>query len=141
MKAFDPVKDVENSQSILAHGQWPNFHDAEVHSPGLWRGDVRPGDNVWIGLVIEASFELCALENPYMAVLKFHDCDAIRMEDFNHQNALYDLMLSYRERGNYRDGTALPPNIAVRFEQAFGGALSFTCFRIQALGRSGVGKG
>jgi hypothetical protein len=131
MKAFDPVKDVKNSQSILDHGQWPNFHDAEVHSLGIWRGDVRPEDNVWIGPVIEASFELSALENPYMAVLKFHDCDAIRMEDFNHQ----------RERGNYRDGTALPPNIAVWFEQAFGLALSFTCFRIQALGRSEVGKG
>ena len=50
-------------------------------------GDVRPEDNVWIGPVIEASFELSALENPYMAVLKFHDCDAIRMEDFNHQSA------------------------------------------------------
>ena len=141
MKVFDPVEYVENSQSILDHGEWPNFHDAEVHNLSIWRGDVRPGDNVWIGPVIEASFELCALENPYIAVLKFHDCDDMRMEDFNHQNAVYDLAFRFLERGNYRDGTPLPPNIAVRFEQAFGAALSFTCFRIQVVGRIDIDQG
>ena len=52
---------------------------------------MRPDDNVWIGPVIEASFELCALEKPYMVVLKFHDCESIRLEEFNHQNAVYGL--------------------------------------------------
>lgn len=138
MKDFDPVKEVENNSLILDHGEWPNFHDAEVHHLNIWRGDVRPEDNVWIGPVIEASFELCALEKPYMVVLKFHDCDAIRMEEFNHQNAVYDLTFKFEARGTYTDGSPLPPYIAVRFEQAFGVALTFRCFRVEALERKEI---
>ena len=101
----------------------------------IWRGDIRPDDNVWIGPVIETTFELCALEKPYIVVLKFHDCDSIRMEEFNHQNAVYDLAFKYVERGTYTNGEPLPPNILVTFEQAFGVALSFKCFRVQAIER------
>ena len=84
MKDFDPIRDVENSQLILDQGCWPNYHDAEVHNLNIWRGDVRPDDNVWIGPVVDASFELCALKDSYIVVLKFHDCNSIRMEEFNH---------------------------------------------------------
>jgi hypothetical protein len=49
MKTFDPIEDVENCQQILDYGKWPNFHDAKVHNLRIWRGDVRPEDNVWIG--------------------------------------------------------------------------------------------
>ena len=135
MREFDPVVDVENSELVLDHGEWPNFHDAEVHNLNIWRGDVRPDDNVWIGPVIEVTFELCALEHPYIAVLKFNDCDSIRMEEFNHQNALYDLLFKFEKRGNYPDDRPLPPCISVRFEQAFGVALTFRCFKVQAIER------
>ena len=138
MKVFDPIKEVENSALILDHGEWPNFHDAEVHRLNIWRGDVRPEDNVWIGPMIEASFELCALEKPYMVFLKFHDCDAIRMEEFNHQNAVYDLTFKFEARGTYNNGNPLPPYIAVRFEQAFGVALTFRCFRVEAMERKEI---
>lgn len=70
MKDFDPIEEVEDSQLILDHGEWPNFHDAEVHDLNIWRCDIRPDDNVWIGPVIKASFELCALEHPYIVVMK-----------------------------------------------------------------------
>jgi len=138
MKPFNPVKDVENSELILDKGKWPNFHDAEVHYLNIWRGDVRPEDNVWIGPVIEATFELCALEKPYWVTLKFHDCDAIRMAAFNHQNAVFDLAFTYEFRGTYHDGKPLPPQIVVSFQQAFGVALSFICFRVQAIDRCKV---
>ena len=133
MMSFDPKAVVENSEFILDNGEWPNFHDAEVHYLNIWRGDVRPEENIWIGPQIEASFELCALQHPYMVTLKFHDCDAIRMEEFNHQNAVYDLEFSYESRGANLQGDSLPPFIKVRFEQAFGMALSFRCFRVQAV--------
>lgn len=133
---FDPLRDVENSAIILDEGKWPNFHDAEVHNLNVWRGDVRPDDNVWIGPVIEVTFELCALKEPYLVVLKFHDCDAIRLQEFNHQNALYDLSFAFKERGmNEKTGTPLPPAISVRFEQAFGVELTFECFRVEAIER------
>jgi hypothetical protein len=118
MTDFDPISTVEDSHLILDHGDWPNFHDAEVLNLNIWRGDVRPDDDIWIGPVIEASFELCALETPYITILKFHDCESIRLEEFNHQNAVYDLRFKYEARGTCTDGTPLTPYISVSFEHA-----------------------
>ena len=138
MNMFDPKRDVEGSALILDNGDWPNFHDAEVHELNIWRGDVRPDDNIWIGPVIEASFELCALQEPYLVVLKFHDCESIELAGFDHQNALYDLTFAWEVRGNLNDGTPLSPYIRVSFEEAFGMRLSFRCFRVQAMARRDV---
>jgi len=138
MEKFDPIKNVADSDLILDNGMWPNFHDAEIHDLHFWRGDVRPDQRVWIGTVIVASFELCALEKPYIAVLKFHDCESIRLKDFNHQNAIYCLNFEFEARGNGVDGMPLPPWIAINFEQAFGAAFSFKCMRVQAIERKKI---
>ena len=139
MTEFNPLKAVENSHLILDLGEWPNFHDAEVEYLNIWRGDIRPDENVWIGPIIEASFELCALKNPYIAILKFYDCESIRLKEFNHHNAAYDLKFNLEARGACVDGTPLTPYITVSFEQSFGVELSFKCFRVQALGRREIG--
>ena len=136
MRAFNSLTDIENSQLIAANGEWPNFHDAEVHNLSIWRGDVRPEDDVWIGPVIEVSFELCALKEPYLVVLRFHDCESISLSDFNQQNALYDLSFRFEERGMLSNGEPLTPYICVNFEQAFGAKLSFICFRVEVVERS-----
>lgn len=138
MNPFDPLTAVDDSRLILDHGAWPNFHDAEVHYLDIWRGDVRPDVGVWIGPRIEAAFELCALRRPYLAVLEFLDCEAIRLTDFNHQNALHDLRFAFEARGPDLNGEPLSPTIAVSFEHAFGAALSFRCFRVRALRRRPV---
>jgi hypothetical protein len=135
MQVFNPATDIENSQLILDDGEWPNFHDSEVLNLNIWRGDVRPEDNVWIGPVIEITFELCALKEPFITMLRFHDCESIEMKEFNHQNALYDLGFNYESRGTNNRGEPLTPFISVNFEQAFGVALSFKCFRIQVVNR------
>ena len=140
MDVFDPLKQVIDSHVILDHGEWPNFHDAEVHHLHIWRGDVRPDKNVWIGPVIEASFELCAVKEPYLVVLKFHDCESIRLEEFNHQNAVYDLTFTLKPRGHLKNGDPMTPFICVSFEQVFGMGLSFKCFGVQAVERREVEK-
>lgn len=138
MNDFDPVNDVIGSGLILDHGAWPNFHDAEVHELKIWRGEVRPADNVWIGPVIDASFELCAIEHPYLVVLRFHDCESIELKSFNYQNAIYDLCFRTEQRGHLRDGNPLPPFVCVSFEPAFGVRLSFKCMRVEATERRAV---
>jgi len=138
MEIFDPIVNVEDSHLVLDNGKWPNFHDAEVHHLNIWRGDVRPERDIWIGPVLEASFELCALKDPYIATLKFHDCKSIQLSAFNHQNAIYDLLFKFEHRGYSRQGKPLTPYIAVNFKQAFGMELSFKCFRIQAVGRKNL---
>ncbi|GGK75331.1 hypothetical protein [Amphritea balenae] len=135
MQPFNPVTDIENSQLILEQDEWPNFHDAEVHNLNIWRGDVRPEEDIWIGPLLELELELCALQLPYMVILRFHDCEGISLEDFNHQNALYDLNFSYEERGKLRTGEPMTPYIRVRFEQAFGAALQFRCFKVEVISR------
>ena len=140
MKTYNPVEAIENSELILDKGEWPNFHDAEIHHLNIWRGDVRPDDNVWIGPVIVLTLELCALKNPYTVVLKFHDCEAIELKEFNHSNAIFDLSFKYEERGTMKNGEPLTPYIMVNFEQAFGAALSFKCFKIEAMGRVDPGE-
>jgi len=110
MEEFDPIKHIKNSNLALDGGEWPTFHDAEVHNINIWRGDVRPEDNVWIGPVVEASFELCALKDPYIVLIKFHDCESMKLEEFNHQNAVYDLNFTFEDRGTLNDGKPLPPS-------------------------------
>jgi len=135
MEEFDPIKHIKNSDIALDNGQWPNFHDAEVHNLNIWRGDVRPDDNVWIGTQMDVSFELCALQYPFIVLIKFHDCESMKLEEFNHQNAVYDLNFTFEDRGTLNDGKPLPPFICVTFEQAFGMALSFKCMRIEVVER------
>ncbi len=138
MRQFEAKQNVTNSQLILDGDNWPNFHDAEVENLTIWRGDVRPDDNVWIGPVITASFDLCALQRPYRVILRFHDCEQIQMQQFNHQNALFDLNFEFESRGITDKGMPLTPYIVVQFEQAFGMALSFKCFRVEALERQTI---
>lgn len=141
MKPFDPVADIENASVILDAGEWPNFHDAIVYSLNFWRGDMRPDEEVWVGPVIDASFELDALEHPYVVDLRFHDCDRIRMTRFDHNNDIYMLSFSFEPRGFFADGvTPLPPDVSVRFESGRSEepVLSFRCVRVEAVGRRPV---
>lgn len=140
MRAFDPRTDVSGASLILeADGAWPNFHDATVHSLNLWRGNIRPEANVWIGPVIEMAIELTALARPFIAVLRFHDCSGIRLENFDSANDVYDLTFVFRERGFYLDGkTPLPPHIGVNFLPCLNFSLQFNCFAVEVLERREV---
>src|SRR5690349_5815598 len=131
MTDFNPIVDVENCTAILDNGEWPNFHDAIVYSLNFWRGDMRPDDNVWVAPTIDASFELAALERPYVVDLRFHGCDQIRLEGFDHNNDIYWLSFAREQRGYFADGvTPLSPYVRVVLEA--GGTrppmLQFRCF-------------
>lgn len=141
MEDFDPITKIENCASILHDGAWPSFHDAIVYSLNLWRGDIRPDDNVWVAPRIDACFELAALEFPYVIDLRFHDCCDIHLASFDDNNDIYWLSFSLEHRGYYTDGvTPLPPYVCVRFEGGPGQEpmLEFKCFSIEAIGRRDV---
>ncbi len=141
MELFDPIKNVENASAILDRGEWPNFHDAIVYSLNFWRGDMRPDDDIWIAPTIDASFELDALQEPYVVDIRFHSCDQIRMAHFDHNNDIYALSFAFVARGFFTDGiTPLPPYISVIFEQGSDQdpSLTFKCFRVEVIGRRDV---
>lgn len=141
MEPFNPAVNVENANAILDGGEWPNFHDAIIYSLNIWRGDTRPEQNIWVFPTIEASFELGALEHPYVVDMRFHDCSHIRLTHFDHTSDIYMLSFAFESRGFYKDGvTPLPPYISVTFERGHGWEpmLSFKCFRVEALRRRPV---
>jgi hypothetical protein len=134
---FDPAAFVEQSERLTAlFGRWPSFHDAEVHAMDLWRGDLCPRRNSWIGAVLTARIqvlEACQPDatnsgNDTLVTLRFHDIDRLELRAFNHQNAIIGLWFEHESRG---DG--LPPYIRVEFQQAHGVDATFVCFRVEFL--------
>jgi hypothetical protein len=132
---IDPLKITENVELILENGQWPNFHDAEIHKAIFVRGNVRPDDNVWIGPQVELTIELFALEKPYIVVLLFRDCSDITMTGFSEQNAMLGLSFTREARGLLSNGEPMTPYIVVTVTKATGAELSFKCFSVSAVER------
>jgi len=133
----DPAAFVEQSSRLTdIFGAWPSFHDAEVHSMDLWRGDVDPDRERWVFPTLTAKIQVLEATQPgashsgndTLVTLRFHDVDRLNLLGFNHQNAIIGLSFEHESRG---DG--LPPYIRVEFEQAFGVDATFVCFRIECL--------
>ncbi len=135
MIELNPKQAVINSELILVDQEWPNFHDAEVHFFNYWKGDLRPDDEVWVGPQIIIDFELCALEHPFFAKIKFLHCSAVSMSTDNPDNMMVDLDLSYEERGFFENGKPLPPYIIVNLTETFGFHLTLKCMGIEVLDR------
>lgn len=132
---------VSGSEKITSiFGYWPTFHDAEVIELKLWRGDVNPDNNKYVFPVLttrihvfemtsEVNSEGCyMIRHHTLATLRFHDIEELKIEDFNHQNAIYGLSLKAEERGE-----DLPPYVLVEFEPSFGIGASFRCSRAEVV--------
>jgi hypothetical protein len=122
---------------------WPCFHDAEIVELHLWRGHVYPGEwddrNVFPVLtikvlVLEATQPgATGAGNDVLVTLRFHDVDQVELRDFNHNNSIVALTVTKQPRGHFTTGEELTPHLAVVFEQGFGLAASFRCFRAEIL--------
>lgn len=121
-------------------GRWPSFHDAEVIELHFWRGDVEPEPKRYIFPVLTVKFHVweltrevdaqghLVLRHHTLATLRFHDVDEFRMEDFNQQNAIFELLITQHER---TDGPS--PFFLIEFKPAFGISASFRCLRVEVL--------
>lgn len=134
----NPAAFVEASNLLTTiFGGWPSFHDAEVITIDLWRGDICPERESWVGpvltariLVLEAT-QLGAQHagNDILVTLRFHGVKDLRILNLNHENSIIDLSLtpgsSDRGRTSY---------VRVCFEQGFGINASFHCSRVEVSG-------
>lgn len=122
-------------------GYWPSFHDAEVIELHLWRGDIDPDRDRYVNPVLTTKLHLWELANETnsqgflvkrlhtLATLRFHDVEEdIELARFNHQNAIFGLAITKRER---YDGPS--PSLAVEFEPIFGMGAAFKCQRAEVL--------
>ena len=133
----DPAVYVEHSERLTSvFGAWPSFHDAEVVALDLWRGDVRPERDSWVGAVLTAKIQILEACQPgatharsdTLATLRFHDVDRVHLHGFNHQNAILGLSFQHEVRGE-----RIPPYIRVHFQSAFGVDATFVCLRIEVI--------
>ena len=132
MSEFDVGALIVGSQRIVdEEGNWPNFHDAEITDFNIWRGDVRPQDNVYIGPRIELRLTLCALREPFAVLFNFEDCESIKMIGFDNQNPIMDLTFTVEERGFLNDGQPMTPYLCVHCLPAGEFELSFKCFHAE----------
>ena len=121
-------------------GCWPTFHDAEVIELHFWRGDIDTDNNKYVFPVLTVNLHLWEMtpevkpggflgrRNHTLARLRFYDVDDLKMEGFNHQNAI--LGLSFVSRGR-SEGPS--PLFDVHFDPAFGMGATFTCSRVEVV--------
>jgi hypothetical protein len=137
----DPQKLIKGSERLTdVFGYWPSFHDAEVIEFSLWRGDVDPEAGRYTFPVLTTKIHLWeltteigpsghyVLRHHTLTTLRFHGVDELRMEGFNHQNAIFGLSITTEEREG-----SLEPILLVEFEPAFGITSTFRCTSIEVV--------
>ena len=135
LEDFGSINGAEQLVSIF--GYWPTFHDAEV----LWmRLDRRPAGEGDYGPTLEAlvhAFEMTpevgsdghyVLRHHVLVHLRFQEVVELRLDGFNHQNALMGLTFT-----DLRDGQMERVKWAVRFDSAFGADASFQCLAVEVV--------
>jgi hypothetical protein len=118
------------------YGHWPSFHVAEVIEFALWRGEIMSGHDAHVGPTIMARVHVLMdgpISQDTLATLRFEDVDELRMEGFNHQNAIFNLRVAIQDRGKFGSGESLSPYLVVEFQPAFGMSASFRCLQIEVV--------
>jgi hypothetical protein len=132
----EAVEHIAGAEQLVAvFGYWPSFHDAEV----LWlRLDRRAHGDGCYGPTLEAlvhAFEMTSevgadgyyvLRHHVLVLLRFRDVVDLRLDGFNHQNALMGLTLT-----DLRDRQMERVRWAVRFDSAWGVDASFQCYSVE----------
>jgi hypothetical protein len=121
-------------------GYWPSFHDAEVLELHLWRGYVEPEKNSYIFPILTLKAHVWemtqavdergffVLRHHTLVTLKFRDVEDLKIDGFNHQNAIFCLSIVQRERESKAS-----PYFDVELEQSFGIGSTFKCLGIEVL--------
>jgi len=110
---------------VAIFGYWPSFHDAEV----IWlKLDRRTNDERFspsLEIQIHAHY---VTQHHVLVWLRFLNVVELRLDDFNHQNVLFDLTISdfpERQSGNIF--------FEVQFHPSFGIGASFQCGAIEVV--------
>jgi hypothetical protein len=129
---------VDSEKLTNIFGRWPSFHDAEALELHLSRGKVSPAENFYLFPILTLKFHLwemtkevnadgyIVLKNHTLATLKFCDVSKLRLEGFNHQNAIFGIHIDRLER------TEPPsPYFSVTLAPCYGIDASFECLGIE----------
>ncbi|MBK7643816.1 MAG: hypothetical protein IPJ19_12350 [Planctomycetes bacterium] len=117
-------------------GYWPSFHDAEVVWIHLDRGEQMDGAGPTLEALVH-TFEISrdadaigqlALRHHVLVHLRFRRVVDLKLEDFNHQNALFGLEVT-----EVPDVQSAPNRFQVRLDSAYGMWASFRCRTVECV--------
>ena len=125
------MKEIINSYKLEEiYGEWPSFHDAEIHEIKLKR-DIN-GNGTLLELIIHL-FEMTPevdergyykLIKHNLVIIRFQEISDMRLEDFNHQNVILDLAINKSSKEDYFE---------VNIDSSYGCYGSFKCKRIEVV--------
>jgi hypothetical protein len=117
----------ESEKLTRVIGSWPAFHDAEVLSIELKRGGK--------GAEAEASatFQIRVIEKQRDVIVRllFTGVEDLKLEDFNHQNVIYEMRIVDANDGQ---------RARVEIDTSFGLSGTFSCDRVEVLAVSTLPK-
>ena len=111
-------------------GYWPSFHDAEIVWLRVDRRDSNLGDGPRLEALVHC-FEMTSevnaagnyvLRHHVLVHFRFASVSELVLEDFNHQNVLWNLEVEQAGEGGSGDG-----RLSVRFNAIHGAGAAFTC--------------
>jgi hypothetical protein len=108
-------------------GAWPSFHDAEIVSVELNRGAKAAAAEA------SAIFQIRLFEKDtdLFVRLLFTRVEDLKLEDFNHQNVIYEMRIIDASDGK---------RARVEVDTSFGLSGGFTCERVEVLSVSTLPK-
>lgn len=125
--------EVMNQEALVERfGEWPSFHDAEIYGLRLDSGQRRDGvvrlelDIHLFSAGERSSSGRVTWVDHTLVTLEFEDVEALQIEDFNHQNVLFDLVLD-----EIREGGALRIEVTLSSSRGLSGG--FSCRSIAVL--------
>jgi hypothetical protein len=132
---------IPGSEKLLAiFGRWPSFHDAEVIQIQLSRVHAGNRSNRYEGPVLFARVHTWditnevdstghyVLKNHTLVTLRFSDVRELKLEGFNHQNAISGLTILPKETSD-----AGSSKYHVEFDPSFGVDAFFDCSAIEVV--------
>jgi len=130
---------VQGSEKLLAiFGRWPSFHDAEVIEIQLSRVRAGSRSNRYEGPLLLARVHTWdisnevdsaghyVLKNHTLLTLRFSDVRELKLEGFNHQNAIFGLTIQPNDAKNPTD-----PKFHIELDPSFGVDATFDCAAVE----------
>jgi hypothetical protein len=132
---------VQGSEKLLAiFGRWPSFHDAEVIEIQLSRVRAGSRSNRYEGPQLLARIHTWnitnevdstghyVLKNHTLVTILFSDVRELKLEGFNHQNAISGLTIQPKETTNPTDS-----KFHIEVDPSFGVDATFDCASVEIL--------
>ncbi len=126
---------VENRKALIEiFSYWPSFHDAEILSFTLDRGDQN---GPWLDARIHVFEPTQEIDNKGFFVLRHHtivtlhfeDVQDVMLDSFNHQNVLWNL-----EVAAVPNAVPGEPGLSVSMLSSYGCSAEFVCRRVSVTG-------